>query len=133
MIETNPDCCEDPSNFGLSWGPFKPYIGSATLKTNVTKALDKLRMLRGWCIAVGWTDMTDLCTILIKEKLRALWLMSDDKTVNDLTINIVSGNLVHRFQSQLESNYAITVATHYSQSSNLLRGMTQAGEDYTIF
>lgn len=106
MIETNPDCNEDPSNFGLSWGPFKPYIGSATeakikkptldftLKTNVTKALDKLRMLRGWCIAVGWTDMTDLCTILIKEKLRALGLMSDDKTVNDLTINIVSGNLV---------------------------------------
>lgn len=150
LIETNPDCCEDPSNFGLSWGPFTPYIGSATeakikkptldftLKTNVTKALDKLRMLRGWCIAVGWTDMTDLCTILIKEKLRALGLMSDDKTVNDLTINIVSGNLVHRFQSQLESNYAIinispTVATHFSQSSNLLRGMTQAGEDYTIF
>lgn len=150
VIKLSDDARTGSPYFSHEFGPYKPYVGSRTKekvtrptidlteKTSYTRAFKRLGKLKTWLHAMSAPNLIDLIDRLLCEKLDIITLPDCTDDINGVFARIRSGNIFHRMSTDVERSSAqinslVTIPSHYSQSSNLLQGMSRDGEDYSIF
>lgn len=149
-IQTSNQILENPIMCYKMLGEFRPYVGSSTAekitkasidvteKTSFLKALIELGKIKTWLLLLNASSLVKIVDIFINEKLDLVALPDDASDVLDICSKIESGNILHRFKSQVEHSYAVLnclapVASHFNQSSNPMATRTAGGVDLSIF
>lgn len=149
-IQLSDQFVNEPDTYLFYYGPCQPYIGSITkekvkrstidavIKNSYLRAGLKLEKLKSWLQLLQFENLIMVVDLLIKEKMDMIDLPEGTDDLKDMSGLITSGNIFHRFLTNVESSYAmlnctIGCTTHFSQSSNRLSSMTAGGKDYTIF
>nr|QEM39203.1 RNA-dependent RNA polymerase [Aedes aegypti anphevirus] len=150
VIKLSDQAREGHPYFSTGFGPYKPYVGSRTKekvtkptidlteKTSYTRAFKRLGKLKTWLQIISAPNLTSLIDRLLCEKLELIVLPDCADDISGVFAKIRSGNIFHRLSTDVERSSAqinslVTIPSHFSQSSNLLQGMSQDGEDYSIF
>lgn len=149
-VKVSQDAKVNPRNCTRIFGPYKPYIGSVTEtkvkrpmlefaeKTGHQKALLKIGEARTWTRLIDSPNMELLATELIEEKLQNIIMPEFVDDVDDLFRLVTSGNIGHRFLTDMEKPYAMVnslpaFTTHFTQSSNNMASLSAGGRDHNIF
>nr|UQS95390.1 MAG: RNA-dependent RNA polymerase [Tolviot virus] len=150
IIKMSTESCQTVSNVRLQVGPFKHYIGSSTREkikkptisfaqtTSYEKALKNLGKNMSWCKKIGANNLTLFIQKLISEKVCHGSYKLTQEDLNEISCEITSGNILHRFMSSVQSSFAALnilpgCSSHFSQSTNLMKTKMAGGKDFDLF
>lgn len=140
---------DSAKNMFLLHGSMKPYVGGSTHekirkptldiseKTSFATAALELGKIRSWMELIGAQNLKSLLDDLLKEKSTYV-KTPEDVQLSELSAQVLTGNIFHRFMSSMEhsyaaSNYTSGVTTHISQTSNSMATRTMGGVDISVF
>jgi hypothetical protein len=117
-------------------------IGKPTMdfneKTSMVKTMKTLARCRSWMRLTNSPLLEILLTRLIDDKKISMGIEMTDKEEELFFEKVISGNIFHRLLSSAEKIYAMFnmlpgISSHFKQSSNSMKTLTENGEDYNIF
>lgn len=130
-------------------GPWSPYLGNVTrekitkpkldliTKSDYLKSIQNLFLMHTWLKRLGSDQLSEFTLDLIYEKAHMIPELLDHENFEEWCPTNYGGNMIHRFQSIIDSVSALTnmlptLPSHLKYDTNKLRRLTAGGVDLTI-